>query len=109
MNGEQPPIDLEHLAQYTAGDPAIEAEVLALFLSNAAQQLTLMADAGGGTGWAEAAHTLKGAARGVGASEIATLAEAAESAGEADCGQFLARLEQALMRVKAFVTTLPAA
>ncbi len=100
------PIDLEHLAQYTAGDPEIEAEVLNLFLGNAGEQLAALAVAADATAWHDTAHTLKGAARGVGATRVASLAETAENAAESERGRLLDELSQAVAEVRAFVTAL---
>jgi len=97
------PIDLEHLAQYTAGDPEIEAEVLNLFLGNAGEQLAALAVAADATAWHDTAHTLKGAARGVGATRVASLAE---NAAESERAGLLDELSQAMAEVRAFVTAL---
>jgi len=76
--GAAAPIDLAHLARYTAGDPGLERELLDLFRDNAEAYLAQLAAADADETWHRAAHTLKGAARGVGAGPIAELAQAAE-------------------------------
>ena len=73
-----PPIDLAHLDRYTAGDAALERELLDLFRDNAEAYLAQLATANDDEAWHRAAHTLKGAARGIGAGRIAELAQAAE-------------------------------
>lgn len=76
------PIDLAHLAQYTGGDPALNGEVLTLFASQAEQnvaRLRILLDKADTKAWRELIHTLKGAARGVGAFALADAAAAAES------------------------------
>lgn len=79
---EDQAIDVQHLGRMTLGEPALEAEVLALF---AAQSLDLVgrlkaipADA------AALAHTLKGSARAIGAFRVADAALAVEAAMKRD-------------------------
>jgi HPt (histidine-containing phosphotransfer) domain-containing protein len=73
-------IDLEHLNKYTGGDLALNGEIQRLFHKQATHmtmRLQNCNEAGDNEGWLEAAHTLKGAARGIGAFALAdTVAEA---------------------------------
>lgn len=69
-------LDLAHLARQTFDDRGLEREVLALFDQQCVRLLPAVA--GGG----EALHTLKGAARAVGAWRVASLAESLETALE---------------------------
>jgi HPt (histidine-containing phosphotransfer) domain-containing protein len=73
------PIDWAHLSRFTLNDEALEREVLALFAMDAPRYLAKMITALGRKDWVEAAHTLKGSARAVGAWKVAECAEAAES------------------------------
>jgi HPt (histidine-containing phosphotransfer) domain-containing protein len=73
------PIDWAHLSRFTLNDEALEHEVLALFAMDAPRYLAKMVTARGRKEWIEAAHTLKGSARAVGAWNVAECAEAAES------------------------------
>ncbi|MEI9990415.1 MAG: Hpt domain-containing protein [Rhizomicrobium sp.] len=69
MAGNQA-VDLEHLARYTGGDRAINAEVMRLFDGQANElvaRLQSILDARDAKSWKEVTHTLKGAARGIGA------------------------------------------
>ncbi len=68
------PVDIPHLRNLTMSDPVIEREVLALFGDRAATALRaiLRADAPGRR--REAAHRLAGAARAIGAWELAAIA-----------------------------------
>ena len=69
---DEPAIDREHLARMTMGQPQLEREVLTLF---ARQSRDLIAKLGNGPKDASAvAHTLKGAARAVGAFRVAEAA-----------------------------------
>ena len=72
------PIDFAHLSRMTLGDPALECEVLTMFVAQSARLLEqlapLPADAGA------LAHTLKGSARAIGAFAVAGAAERLEAA-----------------------------
>lgn len=72
------PVDLVHLARHTFGDPDLEREVLQLFVVYAPAYLNRLKTAGDARTWRDAAHTLKGAARGIGAWGVAEQAELAE-------------------------------
>lgn len=81
MSTVVPPVDLAHLARYTGGDAALNAEVLKLFSGQSEQmmgQLKLTVESGDARRWREIAHSLKGAARGIGAFELADFAAAME-------------------------------
>jgi len=74
-------VDLNHLARYTGGDVSLNAEILRLFDSQASelvQQLQSIIDARDAKSWKMALHTLKGAARGIGAFTLGDAAAAAE-------------------------------
>ncbi|MEL6363606.1 MAG: Hpt domain-containing protein [Pseudomonadota bacterium] len=72
-------IDLEHLEKYVAGDRALRDEVLGIF-EQQAELWTRMLDVNAADeAWRDAAHALKGAARGVGAWEVGELCEKAEA------------------------------
>ncbi len=77
----QGPFDLAHLEQATNGDRALAREVLQLFDRQAEKLLTEIATAADPRTRSEAAHSLKGAARGVGAFAVA---DAAEAIGKGD-------------------------
>jgi len=73
------PIDWMHLSRFTLNDKALEHEVLGLFAMEAPRYLARMYAAADRKDWIEAAHTLKGSARAVGAWAIAECAQAAET------------------------------
>jgi DNA-binding response OmpR family regulator len=76
---EDPVIDLDHLRGFTDGDPELEQELTALYLSSAAIYLERMEQAlDAGQSWSTSAHALKGASANLGARRVATLAHAAE-------------------------------
>jgi HPt (histidine-containing phosphotransfer) domain-containing protein len=74
------PIDLDHLNRYVFGDKALLAEILGIFKEQAASLSERMTPAMDDEAWHLAAHTLKGAARGVGAWALGDAAERAEKA-----------------------------
>jgi HPt (histidine-containing phosphotransfer) domain-containing protein len=76
--------DLAHLRRYTDNDPALECELLTLFrlqIRQYAERLALIADP---EEWRIATHSIKGAARSLGARRIAGIAEVLEAGGP--CG-----------------------
>ena len=72
--------DRAHLNQYTAGDAALEAELVGLLRDQTARCLAAMEAATDVNAWNAAAHTLKGASRGVGAFELGEACQRAEDA-----------------------------
>ncbi len=73
------PVDLVHLARYTLGNRSLEREVLGLFHTQSEIYLQRLKEADLDKDWADAAHTIKGSARGIGAWQVARSAEAAEA------------------------------
>ena len=86
FTGQQRLLDLVHLARQTFGDRELERELLALFEEQCRRLLPVLAGCGPVTERSDAAHTLKGAARAVGAWRLAAIADTFESAlqGEPD-------------------------
>ncbi|HTC83432.1 MAG TPA: Hpt domain-containing protein [Rhizomicrobium sp.] len=75
------PIDMSHLARYTGGDRTLNTEILKLFngqLNDMVGQLLTVVQQRDVRKWREVTHTLKGAARGVGAFAVGEAAAAAE-------------------------------
>lgn len=73
------PIDLDHLNRYVFGDAALLAEILGIFREQSALLTAQMTPSMDAEAWHLAAHTLKGAARGVGAWALGEAAEHAEN------------------------------
>ena len=68
-------VDLDRLASFTQGDPALEAELVALYVETARLYLARLRRAGDDAGeWQRAAHALKGASANLGAFMVARLA-----------------------------------
>ena len=77
----RPTVDLVHLSRYTGGDEALNAEVLTLFDNQTTEMVGRLHDvleARDTKAWKEITHTLKGAARGIGAFGFGDAAAAAE-------------------------------
>jgi len=75
------PVDLVHLARYTGGDRTLNAEILRLFngqLGDMVGQLLTVLQQRDARKWREITHTIKGAARGVGAFAMGDAAATAE-------------------------------
>lgn len=72
-SAEGSPIDREHLRRATLGDAALERELLAMFQSQIADARVRLAEAEAAER-GSIAHAVKGAARGLGAFEIADCA-----------------------------------
>lgn len=74
----QTAIDLDHLARQTGGDQDLERELLALFAQQCVRHLRTIHQAEDARIRMDAAHTLKGAARAIGAWQVAEAADAIE-------------------------------
>lgn len=108
-------IDLEHLAKYTGGEKDLNGEILRLFdtqISTMVAELNGLLASQDVKRWREVAHTIKGAARGVGAFEMGEAAAKAEPVNPADDAEARAairKLEQEAQTVHAFIATYLAA
>ena len=74
-------IDLDHLERATFGNRALAREVLSLFDRQAEKLLAEIASASDDRARREAAHTIRGAALGIGAAGVAEAAEDLEAEG----------------------------
>ena len=95
-------LDRAHLARQTSGDHALEREVLALFADHAASALGLIKAAEGRSGRREAAHSLVGSARSIGAFRVADAAATIEN-GQGDSPAGIATLEAAIDEVRRLI------
>lgn len=71
-------IDISHLEKYVFGDRALLDEILTIFVDQAEMLIGRFSPEVLAEDWRLNAHTLKGAARGVGAWSLGDLAEEAE-------------------------------
>ena len=75
----QKPIDIDHLARQTGGDQALERELLMLFAQQCVAHLRTIHASADPKARIDAAHTLKGAARAIGAWQVAEAADLIET------------------------------
>jgi HPt (histidine-containing phosphotransfer) domain-containing protein len=87
-------VDFSVLERMTGGDAAIGEEVLGLFVQQAALWAPLLDVRE--EGWRDAAHTVRGAAAGIGAEALAEACAAAEAADKAAAPPLLDRVRDAL-------------
>ncbi len=78
---ERVDLDLDQLLLMTGGDADLAEEVLDIFRQQAEIWARLLDPRAPATQWADAAHTLKGAAMSIGADQLAECCAAAESEG----------------------------
>lgn len=94
-----PPIDLEHLARQTMGDPDLRREVLGMFLDQLTSTRSALAvEQGESRG--RIAHTLRGAAAGIGAFAVSECAANVERSP--DDPALVERLISLIDEVRAF-------
>ena len=93
-------VDFAYLEGFTAGDKQVIAEVLALFLQQAEGWVVSLRAAD--PGWRDVVHTIKGAARGVGANPLADACARAEAAGESGLPGVRQALSEAIAAVAAY-------
>ena len=109
------PIDLEHLARYTGGEKALNAEILKLFdgqVTDMVGQLYGLLTLRDAKRWREIAHTIKGAARGMepfSMGEAAAAAEPVDPANGEKAQQAIKCLEEEAETVRIFIRTYLAA
>jgi len=100
----QRPVDLVHLARHTLGNRDLEREVLQIFVRQSVLYLDRIRGAKTGTERQMAAHTIKGSARGIGAWEVADLAEKLENS--ASGSGIVASLDSAVEKTNRFISSL---
>ncbi|PIB96524.1 Hpt domain-containing protein [Caulobacter sp. X] len=92
-------MDFAYLEGFAAGDSTVIDEVLALFREQAALWAPMLDP--GHPGWKDAVHTVKGAARGVGAFALGDVCERCE-AGQEGLDAVRTALDAALMDIAAY-------
>ncbi len=93
-------VDFGYLEEFAAGDQQVVDEVLALFREQAGLWSAMLDPAS--EGWRDAVHTIKGAARGVGAFALGDACEQAEAAGAQGLAGVRDALDTALQDVAAY-------
>jgi HPt (histidine-containing phosphotransfer) domain-containing protein len=97
-------VDFGYLETYAGQDMALVEEVLGLFREQAKLWGPMLRE--GEAGWRDAAHTLKGAARGIGANRLGQACEEAEEKGASALPTVHAELDAALADVAAYLHEL---
>lgn len=95
-------VDFAHLEAYVGNAPDVVEEVLVIFLEQAAMWRRMLDPAGEAGLWRDGAHTLKGAALGIGANALAGTCGEAETRWQENAGMkavLLDRLTGALDQV----------
>ena len=101
-DGTNKPIDLVHLSTQTLGDQALANEVLGIFAGQAKIYLNLLKAPKDEMTQKQTAHSLNGAARGIGAIRLSQLAQAVELGNADNVPQLLDELQ----RVNEYIATL---
>ena len=100
----QRPVDLVHLARHTLGNRELEREILQIFARQSVLYLERLQGAEDEAERRDAAHTIKGSARGIGAWEIAEYAALLE--GPSPAGNALEAMAGAIERANRFIEVL---
>lgn len=91
--------DRAHFAMMTGDDAGLQAEILAIFRVQAQLWDRLLIPDAPTSVWADAAHTVKGSAKGLGLWRLAAVCEEAETLGRAGAVEG-AQVKAALSRVR---------
>lgn len=97
-------VDFEYLETFAAGDMQVVTEVLALFQGQAEGWLTQLETPA--EGWRDLVHTIKGAARGIGATVLGDVADRAERGDPALAPEVRAALSDALAEIEGYLTRI---
>lgn len=97
-------VDFAYLEDYAAGDRTVIEEVLALFREQASMWMPMLEP--DGAGWRDAVHTIKGAARGIGAFSLGDACERAEQQGPSGLSGVRTAMDAALFDVAAYAHEL---
>jgi HPt (histidine-containing phosphotransfer) domain-containing protein len=93
-------VDFDYLEGFAAGDKIVVREVLSLFREQAEAWAKGLDPAD--PGWRDVVHTIKGAARGVGANALGDICAKAEIDGESRLPDVRSALEAAVADIAAY-------
>ena len=94
-------VDFAYLESYAASDRQVIVEVLGLFQEQAGLWAAQLADPG--TDWRDLAHTIKGAARGIGATALGDVADLVEQGAADRVPALKAALDEVLGDIAAYL------
>lgn len=97
-------VDFDYLEGFTAGDMQVITEVLQLFQGQAEGWLARMDSPP--EGWRDLAHTIKGAARGIGAQALGEVADRAERGDAGLAPELRAALTETLADIEGYLTRI---
>lgn len=108
MDAPQIAVDLVHLRRYTMGNRELEREVLGLFIAQAAANLATLRETTSPKVWREVSHTLRGAALGIGAWQVAKCSQEVEASqlSETSRAGLIPNLDHAVSEAVAFIARL---
>jgi len=101
-SGTQKPVDLVHLSRLTMGDRNLELDLLKMFSAQINQYQESLKACNDAVQTKRAVHTIKGAARSIGAMRLSEIAESAEETGIADHAMF----EIEMLAIKNYIAEL---
>ena len=93
-------VDFAYLEGFAAGDKTVVREVLSLFREQAENWAKGLD--GADPGWRDVVHTIKGAARGVGANALGDICAKAEVDGESGLRSVRSALDAAIAEITAY-------
>lgn len=97
-------VDFEYLEGFTAGDMQVITEVLQLFQGQAEGWLARLDSPA--EGWRDLAHTIKGAARGIGATALGDVADRAERGDPSLAPELRAALAATLADIEGYLSRI---
>ena len=98
------PVDFEYLETFAAGDMQVVTEVLSMFQGQAEGWQAKLDDPG--DGWRDLAHTIKGSARGIGATALGEVADRAERGSATMAAELRSALADALAEIEGYLTRI---
>jgi len=101
-------VDFAYLENYAAHDQAIIAEVLTIFREQSGMWMRLLDPEAPAGHWRDGAHTMKGAALGVGAVQLGEACAAAEAGAGGSPAQRMALLERVRTALDAALSDIAA-
>jgi HPt (histidine-containing phosphotransfer) domain-containing protein len=101
-SGTEKPINLVHLSSMTMGDRTLEIEVLKMFACQIPQFMALLDNASTEDELCRTAHTIKGAARSIGALKLADIIEITEDTARYDRQQVADEMD----KIKRYIVDL---
>jgi len=97
-------VDFDYLESFAAGDMQVVTEVLGLFREQAEVWQARLDNPG--DGWRDLAHTIKGAARGIGAVALGDICDRAERGDASMAPEVRGALSEAVADIEGYLTRI---